>query len=271
MKTGTPIHIIWKGGNIEENIYYVYEHRRLDNGTCIYVGKGHCSRAYKLHRNKIHDKIMKDIGIKVCIIKSDLTEDDAFKLEHETVLHYVFDLGYGIDIDGYRGDNKDLFLTNKTFGGKGFTDMKRPKHSIQMSGNGNPMYGINIWDTYTKEEKEEKKSKISASSSGENKPMFGVSPKDRMSEDKYIEWKNKTVQRLSSQTGSNNPNSKSVYMYKDGNLVKHFQCIKDCALYMIDNNITNSKLNSVSGSIGSAIRNNKNYLGYKFHCNKLYV
>ena len=77
------------------NDYYVYEHIRLDNNTCFYVGKGRKNRAYIKTRNKAHDEIAKKYGMKVKIIKDNLTEDEALLLEYETIKKYI-DLGYSL-------------------------------------------------------------------------------------------------------------------------------------------------------------------------------
>ena len=104
----------------ENREFYVYEHIRLDNMTCFYVGKGKGERAYDLERNFHHDRISNRYGNAVVIIKNHLTEKEAFELERDTIEDYVFNLGYGIDIEGYKDyDHKLPHLTNMTWGGEG--------------------------------------------------------------------------------------------------------------------------------------------------------
>ena len=79
------------------NDYYVYEHIRNDNNSCFYVGKGHGNRAYSKNRNEHHDRIVKKYGMTVNIVKDNLSEEEAYKFEHELICDYVFNKGYGID------------------------------------------------------------------------------------------------------------------------------------------------------------------------------
>ena len=41
-----------------ENKYCVYEHIRLDNNQCFYVGKGTIKRANSMIRNEHHNRIV---------------------------------------------------------------------------------------------------------------------------------------------------------------------------------------------------------------------
>ena len=69
----------------ENREFYVYEHIRLDNMTCFYVGKGKGERAYDLERNDHHNNISNRHGHAVLIIKDNLTEEEAFELEKDTI------------------------------------------------------------------------------------------------------------------------------------------------------------------------------------------
>ena len=177
--------------NNENREFYVYVHIRLDNNTVFYVGKGTKNRAYNLSRGKgtHHDNICKACGCKVVIIKNNLTESQAFRLENKMIKYYVHTLGYGIDIEGYDDyDHKLPHLTNCTWGGEGTSGMhhteeakqniseknKGRKHSEEelqkMSesnkGKKNPMYGKNPYANKTEEEMEEIKQKMSESHKG---------------------------------------------------------------------------------------------------------
>ena len=108
----------------EARVYYVYEHIRLDKMEPFYIGKGKGERAYDLYRNDHHDNISNMCGHAVLIIKDNLTEEEAFELERDTIEDYVFNLGYGIDIEGHNDYNHELpHLTNMTWGGEGTSGM----------------------------------------------------------------------------------------------------------------------------------------------------
>ena len=117
--------------NNENREFYVYEHIRLDNMTPFYVGKGKGERAYDLERNDHHDRISNRHGHAVLIIKDNLTEEEAFELERDTIEDYVFNLGYGINIDGYRDYSNNKYLTNCTWGGEGSSGYKFSEESKQ--------------------------------------------------------------------------------------------------------------------------------------------
>ena len=145
--------------NNENREFYVYEHIRLDNMTCFYVGKGKGERAYDLERNDHHDNISNMCGHAVIIIEDNLTEDEAYWLERDTIEDYIFNLGYGIDIDGYRDYSNNKYLTNMTFGGEGpsgrkFSDKTKRKMSKAKKG---------------RKRSEEVKRKISETCKGKNK------------------------------------------------------------------------------------------------------
>lgn len=278
------------------NDYYVYEHIRLDNNTCFYVGKGHGNRCNYYSRNEHHDRIADKVGMKVNIIKDKLSEDDAYKLERELIHHYVFDLGYGIDIIGYNNNpNENGHLTNHTFGGDGSYGMVhseewRRQHSIDMMGESNPMYGVNLWDTYSNDKKNEIRSRLSRLNSKENNKMYSISPEERMDDETYKIWRKRLVDRLKFQTGINNPNygnktlhnkikdnpelrkqyysrkgsqngrSKEVFVYDSNkNFIKHFDYIGECCKWVKDELSLSSNINTIRGGIIESIKNKKTY------------
>ena len=172
----------------ENREFYVYVHIRLDNNTVFYVGKGTGNRAYEMHRNPHHDNICKECGYKVVIIKNNLTESQAFRLESKMIKYYVITLGYGIDIVGHNDyDHKLPHLTNCTFGGEGtsgfkFSEESKRKKSESMKGKmvgeKHPMWGKNPYANKTEEEMEEIRKKMSEAVSGEKNGMFGKKGKD---------------------------------------------------------------------------------------------
>ena len=104
----------------EARVYYVYEHIRLDKMEPFYIGKGKGERAYDLYRNDHHDAITDEYGHAVVIIADNLTEEEAYWVERDTIEDYVFNLGYGIDIKGHNDYNHELpHLTNMDWGGIG--------------------------------------------------------------------------------------------------------------------------------------------------------
>ena len=104
----------------ESRIYYVYGHIRLDKMEPFYIGKGKGERAYELYRNDHHDAITDEYGHAVVIIANNLTEEEAYWLERDTIEDYVFNLGNGIDIKGHDDYDHELpHLTNMDWGGRG--------------------------------------------------------------------------------------------------------------------------------------------------------
>lgn len=96
-------------GYSEEPIFYVYVHKRPIVGTVFYVGKGRDERAWVEKDRNPHWKnvVNKHGGFEVEIIKSEMTETEAYAFEAETILKYGIDnltnqtLG-GISTTGYR-------------------------------------------------------------------------------------------------------------------------------------------------------------------------
>lgn len=236
--------------------------------------------------------------MKTVIVKSGLTEKEAYDFERYLILYYVFELGYSIDIAGYRKSSDEKILTNHTFGGDGsfgmvHTEEWKRNHSEKMKGQRNPMYGINLWDTYSEEKSKEIKEKISLSSSGTHNPMYGVSPKNRMDHETYQKWYQKVSDRCKKQVGENNPNyhndtlkkklnehpelkelyykpkygslnpnSKSVNVYKNDKFIINFDCITDCCEWIKSELELSSKISSIRSSISEAIKYNKLYHGF---------
>lgn len=98
----------------QEPIFYVYVHKRPSIGIVFYVGKGRDNRAWVEKDRNPHWKnvVSKHGGFDVEIIKSGMTEPEAYAFETETILKY------GIDN-----------LTNQTLGGISTTGFKHSQHT----------------------------------------------------------------------------------------------------------------------------------------------
>ena len=85
--------------------YYVYVHRRLSDNLPFYVGKGRKERAFKFSgRNSHWQRVKEKHGVKVEIVFDNLSEEEAFRCEIDTILEFEY-FGYP--------------LTNQTKGGEG--------------------------------------------------------------------------------------------------------------------------------------------------------
>lgn len=105
---------------MEEKIYYVYAYIRLDTNTYFYIGKGKDNRCLRLDNRKQHFmNIFNKVPCIVEILKDNLTEDEAFQLEVDTIYDLVFNEGYSIDIKGIEKNNNGCHLVNCTWGGEG--------------------------------------------------------------------------------------------------------------------------------------------------------
>lgn len=103
-------------GYSEEPIFYVYFHKRPD-GSVFYVGKGKDKRAWYTRNRNTHwwNVVNKHGGFDVEIVKENLTEQEAFKLEAELVEQ--------IGIDN---------LTNQTLGGISTTGYRHTKETREL-------------------------------------------------------------------------------------------------------------------------------------------
>ena len=103
---------------MNEKRYYVYGYIRLDTNTYFYIGKGKNKRYLNINKRSKHFKnILNKTECVVEILYDNLTEEEAFQLEVDTIYNLVFDEGYGIDIMGI--ENNDYYLVNATWGGEG--------------------------------------------------------------------------------------------------------------------------------------------------------
>lgn len=109
-----------------EKCFYVYEYWRLDTNTCFYVGKGKGNRCFNLRERSSHFiNIVNKVDVAVYIIKDNLSEEEAFFLEKETIEDYVYCEGYDIECISCKNQYKSFGkLVNKTFGGEGSSGMK---------------------------------------------------------------------------------------------------------------------------------------------------
>ena len=73
-------------GISNEKIFYVYVHKRNDNGSIFYVGKGKGYRSKsKSGRSKHWFNIVNKHGYTIEYVKTELTEDESFSLEIDTI------------------------------------------------------------------------------------------------------------------------------------------------------------------------------------------
>ena len=121
---------------MEDRSFYVYAHYRLDTMEPFYIGKGKDGRKDILSRNTIHDNISKKHGHAVVILYDNLTEEEAFFYERETIEDLVFNEGYEIHCKNC-GEitRKFSYLTNFSFGGEGtygynYSEKKKKKMRV---------------------------------------------------------------------------------------------------------------------------------------------
>ena len=197
----------------EDRRFYVYVHIRLDNNTVFYVGKGTGNRAYNLDRGEFHNNVCKKYDCRVEIIKDNLTESQAFRLESKMIKYYVLTLGYGIPIDGYR-DYSNNYLTNFTWGGEGSSGYKQSEEAKRK--NSESHKGVNPYANKTPEEMEETRRKMSESSKGKS----GVNP-----------YANKTPEEMEEIRRKKSENSCRRHKVICTTTGKIFDCIKDAEKY----------------------------------------
>lgn len=218
----------------EQRIYYVYEWYNEETGEIFYVGKGHgdrCRQKSKTKRNRFFYNYTKKYKCNYRIIYDCLTEEDALKKEHETIIEYR-KLGFR--------------LTNFDDGGH---------VGGACPGELNPMYG----KTHTEEAREKiRQANLNGKNAKENNTQWKVSPKDRMSPEVYEKWRAKQKAR---KFGSSNPNSHKVILYKeDRSFFKEFGNIKQCCEWLIENENLDTNIENLRSKIKYYNKNGRRIL-----------
>jgi hypothetical protein len=155
--------------SINKAVYYIYFHRRIDNGQVFYVGKGVGNRAYTRNsRNDLWHNVADTIGFNVEIIEKDLLQDLAYERE----IYYIALFGK---------DN----LCNKTIGGGSpgspCSDARKLLVSKQFKGKKKQPMSQETKDKLSAAKKgkicsEETKLKLSKALKGRVAPNKGISP-----------------------------------------------------------------------------------------------
>lgn len=124
------------------NIFYVYEHWRLDTNQCFYVGKGKEKRAYDFsHRKAYHKHTLEylkknNIDIEVKIIYDNLFEYEALSKEVELIKFWT---------------DKGVKLTNSTLGGDGVSGHKHSEKTREIIKNKRKNQIMKVMSDETKE------------------------------------------------------------------------------------------------------------------------
>lgn len=118
------------------NDFYVYAHYRLDNNQPFYIGKGRGSRAYKIHgRSEYWKRVSNKYGHRVEILFDNLTEDEAFQVEKDSILELRY---FGFNLvnmtNGGEGSSGIVMSEEtKLKMSKAHTGRKRTKEEIEKS------------------------------------------------------------------------------------------------------------------------------------------
>ncbi len=130
---------------MDNNIFYVYEWYNTQTSEVFYVGKGCKKRAYEVSkRNKLFKEYYENNEVAVRIIKDQLSEEDAFKLEAETIQYYKNNKQCTANIDkgGHGGCNFVWTDEMREYKSK-YNPMKDEKQRQRMSEH-NPMQNKEI-------------------------------------------------------------------------------------------------------------------------------
>lgn len=199
----------WNKGEFDtEPKYYVYRWFRKSDDYTFYVGKGSGNR-YRdrspTKRNRYFISYISMYEVSVEIVKSNLTEEESFKLEAQLIKEYR---------------EKGECCCN-------FADGGATNGNSHLSGALNPMYG----KTHTLEARQKiREANLNGRNTGKNNSQYGVSPKERMGQEKYEIWKQKHTKICKSL----NPKARVVKVYnRYTDEIEHiFHCILDCATFL---------------------------------------
>jgi hypothetical protein len=100
-----------------KNIYYVYAHRKADNKHIFYIGKGKGRRINQKHgRSQLWQRTVSKHGLEKEILFSNLSEEEAFKIEVETIAFFI---------------ENGVNLCNRTDGGEGISGLKHTEEACK--------------------------------------------------------------------------------------------------------------------------------------------
>ena len=185
--------------------FYVYEWYIVETGEVFYVGKG-TGKRYKEYkrRNKMFLDFYNTHNCKPRIIYIDLEEDEAFFLEHLTIMYYLQNTDYRLTNQntGGNGGNTSIYKTQAQL------DCIERKRGVSVNvGKDNGMYGRNWTENKTPEQIKEIGNKISNSLKGhkpteEQRKHQSESAKKRgmSSLEKYYEEKKRPVMIIEKET-----------------------------------------------------------------------
>lgn len=101
---------------LEDRRFYVYLHLRATDGSVFYVGKGQGGRSHEMaKRNPWHKNVAAKHGVDIIIVREDMTDKEAIKLEIETISK--------LKAEGVR-------LVNRTGGGDGAANLNHDIRKI---------------------------------------------------------------------------------------------------------------------------------------------
>lgn len=186
------------------NDYYVYEWFDVDTGEILYVGKGRNNRWKHKNRNKKFKEYIKNHNCDVRKVKENMSEEDAYALEKQTILKYR---------------HNSSILCNIDDGGRDLPVLKGEK---------NPMYHISPKERM--DEETYKKWRFDRKSMcGENNPNYG---KHTLKERKQ------SAEHILHKSGERNGRAKRIIVQDlNGNDIGTFGCKKDFVMYLINNGI----------------------------------
>lgn len=118
--------------------FYVYVHRRKDTNAVFYVGKGCGKRAWKkTTRSDWWKRIEAKYGRTVEIVLTDMSEDDAFKLENELIDFYGRENLCNLTDGGMGGVSPNAETREKmSIAGKGRKRSKETREKMRLASTG---------------------------------------------------------------------------------------------------------------------------------------
>ena len=147
----------------EERRYYVYEWYIVETNEVFYIGKGTGRRCYSTNRNKMFKDFYSTHNCNVRKVRENLTEAEAFMLEHFLIVYYIEETDYRITNQNTGGSARTSYFQMTEDRRKMYEKMRGVSINV---GKDNGMYGRNWTEFKTEEEIKEIGNKISNSLKG---------------------------------------------------------------------------------------------------------